>query len=389
MNKKSYHRPLIYWLVFILSLADAVAGYVQSSFLNQFFSLANVGLIIALAGAAALMSSLWLSRLIARFSLYRLGLGLALVNTLCATVLAMTGAPILASLFFLVRSLCFTFLLIVIDILLENISTDKITGSIRSLYLTVINLAWLAAPYLMGSLVGANHYDRVYWFGAGLTALWFFIFFSQRRRIKTLPVKPTMPGFGSLDALKELRKSRDLKAAFGSVIALNIFYATAVLYIPIYLNQNLGFTWPVIGVMFTFMLIPFVVLQFPAGLVADKYLGEKEILMAGNIIMAGVCAIIFLSHDTSVLFWIWVLVSSRIGAALAESMQEVYFYKKVNARHVGLINFFRQARSLGWLLGALLSFALLKFTAIPGLFLVVAAVLTANTVHLMFIQDTK
>jgi MFS family permease len=388
-TRRDYSFGLIYLLVFLLSIADALAGYVQSSYLNQFFSLSNVGLIIGLGAAVAIVVSVWLPKLIAKTSLYATGLSLTVLNAGCSLILALTKNPGLVVIFFLVRYLGFLWLLVVLDIFLEKISANKITGFIRSIYLTFINLAWLASPLLMGQLVGLNNYSQIYWAGALIMALFFIVLSTEKNKLKNVQTDKTHRRLDFLASLKRLTASYDLLAVFISVMVLNIFYALAVLYIPIYLNRDLGFSWPIIGIIFTVMLVPFVLLQFPAGVLADKFFGEKEMMMAGNVMMAASLVSIFLAFSREVVFWASLLFLSRVGAALTESMQEIYFYKKVSGRDVGLINLFRQARSVGWLAGALLAFVVLKFMTIPTLFLIVAVILILDTIQLSFIKDTN
>jgi len=387
-TRGSYRFSLIYSLVFLLAIADAIAGYVQSSFLNQFFSLPSLGLIIGLCALSSLIASIWLPKLISHLSIYKTGLSLVIINIVCSLILFFSQNAVLILVAFLIRYLGFIFLLVVLDIFLEKISSDKITGFIRSAYLTIINIAWLASPWLMGLLVGTNNYGRIYLTGAiiMLALLALFIFnrkkLDQDSRTKAIDVD-------FLVSVKKLFSNKNLLAVFSSVIALNIFYAVAVIYIPIYLNRDLGFSWQTIGLIFTIMLLPFVLIQFPAGILADKRIGEKEMMMSGNVIMAIASAIIFITNSSGMFFWASLLFLSRVGAALAEGMQEIYFYKKINARDIGLINFFRQGRAIGWLIGSLLAFGLLKFTNIKGLFLAVAFILIINILQLTIIEDTK
>jgi MFS family permease len=380
---------LIYLLAFLLSLADAVAGYTQSSFLGQFFSLDFVGLIVGLGAILTIVASIIFPRIIARFSLYTVGWVIALINIMASVILATTQSPLLIVVLFLVRYLGFIFLLIVLDVLLENISRDKVTGAIRTKYLTAINLAWLASPLIMGYLVGQNSYGRVYWFGAAVISALALIFIIAKRQLLSRSIKYHRPDIDLAKTCKQITGDSNLLAVFCSVIALNIFYVIAVLYVPLYLNEVIGLSWQTLGVIFTIMLLPFVLIQMPAGWLADKYIGEKEMLMAGNVIMAGAGVVVWLTTSNSPIFWAALLFLSRVGAALAEAMQEVYFYKKVNAGDVGLINWFRQARNVGWLIGSLIAFVALNFANIPQLFLLVGTILIFNTFQLISLKDTK
>jgi MFS family permease len=161
------------------------------------------------------------------------------------------------------------------------------------------------------------------------------------------------------------------------------------LYVPIYLHQTIGLSWLTLGLIFTVMLLPFVLIQLPAGIIADKFIGEKEMLIAGNIIMIISVIAIFFAKTTNPIIWGALLFLSRIGAALAESMQETYFYKKIDSRDMALINLYRQNRPLGWLIASLAAFTTLSFFNLPIIFLVLAGSLTIGLIPIMTIRDTR
>jgi MFS family permease len=184
-------------------------------------------------------------------------------------------------------------------------------------------------------------------------------------------------------------KNNNLRPVFFSALSLQMFYSIAVLYIPIHLNQNLNIPWSELGWVFTIMLLAFIIIEWPAGILADRKLGEKEMMIAGNIIIATSCISIYLNSSSSILIWTWLLLFSRVGAALCESMEEVYFFKQVTDRDLGLINLFRQTRTIGWLIGSSFAAIILFFTNIPSLFLVMGLIFFANGLLLKKIIDTK
>ena len=59
-----------------------------------------------------------------------------------------------------------------------------------------------------------------------------------------------------------------------------------VIYTPIYLHEHIGLPWSDIGIIFTIMLLPFVLFEFPAGKLADGKWGEKEPPIIGIILIA-------------------------------------------------------------------------------------------------------
>ena len=101
-----------------------------------------------------------------------------------------------------------------------------------------------------------------------------------------------------------------------------------VIYTPIYLHEYIGFGWDKIGIIFSIMLLPFVILDFPLGKLSDK-IGEKKMLMAGFLIMTS--SVLAIPLMTEPLLWLWavILFMTRVGAATIESLSESYFFKVI------------------------------------------------------------
>jgi len=121
-----------------------------------------------------------------------------------------------------------------------------------------------------------------------------------------------------------------------------------VVYTPLYLTKYVGFSWAEIGVIFTIMLLPFVIFEIPVGRLADKKYGEKEFLTVGFIIMGiFTMAIGFVTVKN---FWLWaaILFATRIGASFVEITCDTYFFKKVDQGKTDVIGFYRLTRPLSY-----------------------------------------
>jgi MFS family permease len=134
-----------------------------------------------------------------------------------------------------------------------------------------------------------------------------------------------------------------------------------IIYLPLLLSSEIGFGWDKIGVMFTIMLLPFLIFELPAGLLGDKKFGEKEILVLGFLIMF--FATLVIPTISSPIFWLWALVlfGTRIGASLVEISSESYFFKHVKETDVGPISLFRMARPLSFILAPLIAIPVISF----------------------------
>jgi MFS family permease len=183
--------------------------------------------------------------------------------------------------------------------------------------------------------------------------------------------------------------NRDMKKIVMSMFLLQFFYAWMIIYMPIYLNQTVGFDWTTIGFMFAIMLVPFVILEAPLGRLADSRYGEKEMLSIGFIIMAIAVAAVAFFTDHNVIVWTAILFVSRVGAAITEVMTETYFFKKVDASNTHLISFARMTRPLAYVIGPVIATILLTIFDIKGLFIFLAFLMLYGLRYSLSLVDTK
>jgi len=343
--KKNPSPKLIISLVFCLALAEAVTSYYQSTYLLTYFSLVQIGLITALATIITLILTSLHPKLITKHGNYHSALISCFAIWLSHIIFTFTNLPVLIIASFIVRYASLALLFLNLDLALESVSKDSDTGKIRAGYLTFFNLAWLISPLMSSRAIEGGHYQRMY--GISLIAITVFLFillYFRKQLDQKLPADNREIKW--LQALAMMLKKPNVLRVFISALLLQMFFCLAILYIPIHLVKGMGISNEQMGWILTLMLVPFVLIQYPAGLIADKFFGEKEMLIIGQTILAVSAICVFLATSHSAWFWAWLLFTSRIGAALAESMQEIYFYKQVNVSDIGLINLFRQTRRI-------------------------------------------
>lgn len=137
------------------------------------------------------------------------------------------------------------------------------------------------------------------------------------------------------------------------------------------------------------MLIPFVVLQYPVGFLADKKLGEKEMLIFSIIFMAVSAGTVYFISSSNIWVWAAILLATRIGSSMLEVLRDSYFYKKIDGHDVDLINFFRTSMPVGCILATGISFPLLLFFPVKSVFLLVMAVVLSALVPAFLLVDNK
>lgn len=383
-NKKSL--TLLYILGTILAIASALPSYIQSNFLGTMFSLSWVGIFFATANLCAVISILFFPKLIKK-----LGNIITTEFTLILFILSLLGmsffsSPIPVFLSFLLLSVSGSLIWINMDILVENFSEDASTGLTRTIYFTAINLGWIIAPTLSGYIVNNGSYYWVFIAAAIFLIPFLIILIKNRNLVKcdeNYQIKTIKQSF------QNLWNNKNLRSIFFIVLLLNIFFSSVIVYIPIYLHQNLGFDWATLGIMFSVMLLPFILFEIPAGWLADKYWGEKEMLTAGISIIIISLLLFFILKEPNAWLWGGLLFFSRIGASLVQAMTETYFFKIVDAEDVSYINFFRTTIPLGFLVGTVLASIIIIFYPIEYLFVFVAILMISAYIFLYTLKDTK
>lgn len=331
--------------------------YVVAPYLALFMPAAQTGLVISLGALITLSAFPFMPRLVRAFGAKRLAIALAFLQAVTVSVLALSPGVVFAVL--CVAVVCATSPLIAyqLDLLLEAATTEEgETGRTRTLFITAGSLALIMAPLLIGFLLdGTEAYWRVF-LAAALSLTPFIALLLLERLPEGEPPH--------LAAMKDtcfcLWSDPDLRAAALGNGVLQFFFHLAPLYIPLYLHTVLGFAWSDLGWIFAIMLLPFVFLEYPAGWIADRWLGDKELLIAGFIITGvAFAAIGFVTASTPLAVIALILFVSRIGGALIEAMVESHFFRRVTDRDANTISVFRMMRPVGALIAPLFASVLL------------------------------
>lgn len=391
-KEKTSGKPLnknlktLYLMVFLLSFGSAIPAYIQSSFLSQYVNLSLVSSFFVIANLSTLIAILLFPRAIKKLGNYKVTKVVTFSYLISLVLVSFTGSIALLFLSFLIMILSNNLLYINMDIMVESFSKDSSTGRTRAIYFTASNLAWILAQLFSGQLADLEGYRLSFIFAAAITVPFLLIFMYHAKNLKD------KAKYNKIDLLATIRKTmtdNNLRGVFGLAFLLNLFYSSAVIFIPIYLNQVLGFSWDKLSVMFAIMLIPFVLFEIPAGTLADKYIGEKEIFHTGFFIL--IIALMFFAFNTShsIVVWTAILFFSRTGAALVESMRESYFFKMVDAKDVQLINFFRITGPLGYVAGALIAAVTVTGHSLNYVFILLAIVMSSSFIFLAGMKDSK
>src|SRR3989344_9170108 len=253
-----------------ISIHFGTTLYANSSILSNFFEPNTVSLIFLLGALGNILLFLFAPRLIRRFgkrSLLFTSLAVTLLGTL-SIALANTATSIVLP--FIVYATFLPMVFYCLDIFLEELSTDKRTGEIRGIYLTFLSLGIALGPLLLALLVRAENEFRFVYLAAVFLLLPPILFahfsFKSKTSREHHPYhhSPRLP-------LRAWWQAKNIRHITLARLVLESFFAFMIIYIPIYLHVNIGLQSAELGIIFTVMLLPFVLFEWPAGELADRF----------------------------------------------------------------------------------------------------------------------
>ncbi|MDB5244663.1 MAG: hypothetical protein JWN18_533 [Parcubacteria group bacterium] len=370
---------------FFFAFASALTGYIVLPFLSLFMPESFAGLVIACGGAISIVSFFVLPRIISRYGAQEVALTCAIGEMIVLFALAAAPGAIAAIVLVIVMLALQPVIAYGFDLLLEATVTERKTvAEVRSLFLTAWNIGVCAAPLVLGALLDdSNAYVRVY-----IAAATIFVPLIVLLVTRSLPkgIPPKLSHF--TDTLKHVLRNRDLSAITFAHFLLYLFFSWAPLYIPIYLHTVVGISWATLGWIFAVMLVPYVLVEYPAGWIADRYIGDKELLLSGFLLAGGsLIALGTLPVTSSLSLILIILIVSRVGAALIESMTEGHFFRRVEADDIGSVSFFRGVWPLATVVGPIVGSIILFFFSFQilfiatGCFLILAGAITAGLIE--------
>jgi len=378
---------VLYVLGFLFALSLALPIYINSTFLSEFLPNPDkyVGIIYAAGSVLTLISLLFAPKILQRFGNFKTTAALALLEVVLMLMLAISRSAIVAIPVFITYTALLSVMFLNFDVFLEHYSSDKKTGSIRGIFLTITNVAFLISPVIAGFILTNGDYWKIYSLSAFFMLTVFVLLAQHFSKFKDV-VYDRVPFWSTF---KEVYGQKNLFNIFMSNMLLKFFFAWMVIYTPIYLNEYIGFTWSEIGLILMLMLLPFVLFEIPAGKLADSKWGEKEFLTIGFIIMGiSTIGLVFLSEPV---LWIWAtaLFVTRIGASLVEIMTESYFFKHVDDSDAHIMGFYRNTRPIAYIIAPLIATLALAFVSFKFLFPVLGILMLVGVKYSLALKDTR
>ncbi len=387
-STRQIHYAFVYLLAIIFSYHTLLVAYNTSSFIGTYLHPTAVGVLHGAGALAAVGIFLIFPKLLTRFGNVLVGIAIMLAATTLLLLLALFSSPLVLilalGLFLAINPLVY----LVIDVFSETLigKSEADTGKKRGLTLSLMSAAAVFAPLSMGFLMsGHNDYTQLFFASAGVGLIFVAILVGAFRHFYD-PVYEDLP---MLPIIKAAYQDKNLATVILAHFLLQLFFSWIIIYVPLYLFSVVGFSWQEIALIISAGLIAYVLFEFPTGIIADKWLGEQEMMALGFLVIAITTASFGIMGGVGILGWMGIMFVNRIGASLVEVTTESYFFKQINGKDAALMSLFRLLRPAANVVGAFLGALLLGIFSFTLFFIIGAFILTLGVFIPRYLIDTK
>lgn len=379
----------IYAAMLLLFFHAFTVAYLNSSYLEQFLETDAIGTIYTLGSALSVIIFLFISNVLHRVGNFRLTLVLLLLNFIAVAGMAFAETLRVAIPLFLAHFIILPLLVFNLDVFLEDTigNDENVTGSRRGLLLTLTSFIGALAPFIGSQLVNdaTGSFSATYILSAVslLPIIVLLLFFFQNF------TDPPYSEIKVLSALRSFWQKSSIRAVFLAHFTLQLFFVVMVVYTPIYLVTHIGLTWAEFGIVMFFAQMAYVLFEYPIGVIADKYIGEKEMMGLGFLVLA--ISVAWMSFVTipSVVVWSIIMFATRVGASLVEVTTESNFFKQTRSSDAQIISFFRVTRPLAYVVGASSATLALLYLPFNFLYILTALIMVPALFFTFNITDSK
>lgn len=369
---------------FLFAFHTSLIVYINSNFLNQFVSEKMIGVIYAAGAFLTIVALLGIPILLRKVGNYTTMITTTLIEAIAVGLLVFAVDLPIVIIFFILYRIAHMLIVFAMDVFVEKNSPVVSVGEIRAKLLTTTNVTLLISPLIVGLILTNGDYWKIYL----LSAILLVPFLAVISRMKNFE-DPQYDKMEVIAGVKHVIKDKSIFSILVAHFILRTTYVWTAIYLPLYLHNHIGMSWAEIGIIFTIMFIPYVLLELPLGKIADDILGEKEFLVTGFVILAGSTFLIPFISTSSIIVWAALLFIVQIGSTFVEIMTETYFFKCIKTSNTEAISLFRITRPLSEIVGPMIAVSLLFIMPIQWTFAVLAIVVLIGIPFGMRIKDTR
>ena len=367
-------RGSLYELNFLLNLAIAVIAFYLSVFassigIKEFY----LGLMYSVGSALSILALTQVTKIIEFVSVKKALLLSSALYCVSLFLIAFSTTFTHLLLAYAIMSIALIYTVCILDMYVsENSEHNHNTGKVRGVFLAVSNIAYVVGPFIGGILVQIGGFSALYLAAAAFLMPFIAIVYERMPNIRSLS---HVHSHSLKKSLLKVWRTPQLREVFIAQSTYRKFIATFNVYAALYLTQVAGLSFFELGIVLTFFIIPYVIVEFPLGKMLDSNWSERTPALIGFFIMA-LCASIIPSIATSVLaFWCIIFFILGIGGGLVELSLESYFFKHIHASNEEAVAAFRALYPMSYLLGPITGSVLFYWGGYELLFFILVCML--------------
>lgn len=369
---------------FILCIHIAFIVYTGSTFLSGIFGTEYIWVIYSLGAFLTLLLNFSITPILRNIRIEKINNFALIVAGANLLLLSTTVAPFAILLSYILYIAVSEYLLMLSSVMIEDLSKNTITGSIRGRFITMQSLAYVVAPFFTSFTITYFGLSSIF-LVSGLFILASLIYFKVY--IKNVP-EIKIPERNFRNSFGKIWRNYDIRVSVLSFVALNFFYLAAVVYMP-FKMEGLGIPLTTyLSVLLPVALLPFLFMPTILGHIEDIMKDEKQFLLLGIFGLAISLGLFSLVTSTSLIVWAVILFISRIFASMTETSVNSYFFKKIGASDTATISVFQSSASFAYLVFSPLLSLVLIYGNLPSVFLTVSFFLCFMLILVSKIHNT-
>jgi MFS family permease len=365
LNAKN-RRTILYVVGFLFGTQISLGSYFIASYIARIIGETHTGFVYGTTSLCTLFLMLSFSKILKKIGNRITSLFLIGTSACSYAILALSPASIFVLPAIILYQVANMVLWLCLDIYLEHYERASTVSKDRALYLTLINLGWLLAPALAGLLLGkSGEFSHVFAVQASIALCIFSILYVCFKNFTDSIYKPVQ----MIDILPAIRSNKKALIFIQIHAGLQIFYASMVMYMGIYLMQTAKIPLSSLGVLFSIMLIPFTLFGIPVEKILSNSENKNRIFIYGFFLLLVGSITPLVYRGASLILWGSILFISRVGAVILETGTEALFFKAVNEEEAAVVATFRMMHPLSYLIVSLIGGILLSFGSISYIFI--------------------
>jgi MFS family permease len=358
---------------FVFSWVMGFTAYSNSIFIETNISQKSVGIIYAISAIGTLLISTFvISPLLQKVGNVRL----AQYSTF-AMLLSLIGIIASSNVYLLAISFILFFttqvlLALSIDIFYKHITTTGHNGESRGKMVSLQHLGRIMGPML--AAYTTIHFGMRMPYIVSIIGIFIMTvtLIYATNNFKDADYKHTK----LTDIITRIKNQRKTKMALFFAFLLYLFYALMVTYTPIFLLETLQVKEDSLGLLFTIMLLPFVIFGYPIGKKLDSGISARRTARLGLILMTLTTIVLGNIQSGEILIIGTILLISRVGAVLLETAADTLFFKSIQEEDSDLMGIMRDMQPIAYFVGGILGTSILILGEIRYIFYAIGFILS-------------